>query len=84
MMENRLANGLVIYLIVPNNDLYTEVRDKVARFAEIIKSPEYIHTYKISPRSLWNAASSRMCFEEIMQILQKYSKYDIPQNVMGQ
>jgi DNA excision repair protein ERCC-3 len=83
-MENRLANGLVIYLIVPNNALYTEVRDKVARFAEIIKSPEYIHTYKISPLSLWNAASSGMCFEEIMQILQKYSKYDIPQNVMGQ
>jgi len=69
-------------LVEVNNVLYTEVRDKLSRFAEIIKSPEYIHTYKISPLSLWNAASSGMCFEEIMEILQKYSKYDIPQNVI--
>lgn len=69
-------------LVEVNNVLYTEVRDELSRFAEIIKSPEYIHTYKISPLSLWKAASSSMCFNEIMQILQKYSKYDIPQNVI--
>jgi DNA excision repair protein ERCC-3 len=69
-------------LVEVNNVLYTEVRDKLSRFAEIIKSPEYIHTYKISPLSLWNAASSGMCFEEIIEILEKYSKYDIPQNVI--
>jgi DNA excision repair protein ERCC-3 len=38
-------------LVEVNNVLYTEVRDKLSRFAEIIKSPEYIHTYKISPLS---------------------------------
>jgi DNA excision repair protein ERCC-3 len=69
-------------LVEVNNALYTEVRDKVARFAEIIKSPEYIHTYRISPLSLWNAASSGMSFEEIIQILEKYSKYNVPQNVI--
>lgn len=36
-------------LVEVNNELYTEVRDKLSRFAEVIKSPEYIHTYKISP-----------------------------------
>jgi DNA excision repair protein ERCC-3 len=69
-------------LVEVNNVLYIEVRDKLSRFAEIIKSPEYMHTYKISPLSLWNAASSGMCFEDITEILQKYSKYDIPQNVI--
>jgi len=47
-------------LVEVNNVLYTEVRDKLSRFAEIIESPEYMHTYKISPLSLWNAASTNI------------------------
>lgn len=61
-------------LVEVNNELYTEVRDKLSRFAEVIKSPEYIHTYKISPLSLWNAASSGMSLEDIIETLGKYSK----------
>lgn len=85
-MSYNINNPIIVQsdktlLVEVNNVLYPEVRDKVSRFAEIVKSPEYIHTYKISPLSLWNAASSGMCFEEIIQILEKYSKYDIPQNV---
>lgn len=77
-----IVQGDKTLLVEVNNILYTEVRDKISIFAEIIKSPEYIHTYKISPLSLWNAAASGMRFEQIMEILKKYSKYDIPQNVI--
>ena len=69
-------------LVEVNNTLYTEVRDKLSKFAEVIKSPEYMHTYKISPLSLWNAASCGMCSEKIIGILEKYSKYEVPQNVI--
>ncbi|WP_270567659.1 DNA repair helicase XPB [Clostridium beijerinckii] len=69
-------------LVEVNNELYTEVRDKLSRFAEVIKSPEYIHTYKISPISLWNAATSGMSYQDIIEILEKYSKYEVPQNVI--
>ncbi|UYZ37991.1 DEAD/DEAH box helicase [Clostridium beijerinckii] len=69
-------------LVEVNNELYTEVRDKLSRFAEVIKSPEYIHTYKISPISLWNAATSGMSCQDIIEILEKYSKYEVPQNVI--
>jgi DNA excision repair protein ERCC-3 len=69
-------------LVEVNNDLYEEVRDQISRFAELEKSPEYIHTYKISPLSLWNAASSGMTSEKIIEILESYSKYEVPQNVI--
>lgn len=69
-------------LLEVNNDLYEEVRDQISRFAELEKSPEYIHTYKISPLSLWNAASSGMTSEKIIEVLENYSKYAVPQNVI--
>lgn len=63
---------------------YTEVRDLLARFAEIVRSPEHIHTYRISPLSLWNAASSGMSAAAIHQTLEEYSKYPIPANVTSE
>ena len=44
-------------LLEVQNDRYEEARDWLARFAELEKSPEHIHTYRITPLSLWNAAA---------------------------
>ena len=44
-------------LLEVDNDRYTDARDLLARFAELVKSPEHVHTYRISPLSLWNAAA---------------------------
>ncbi len=65
-------------LIEVDSDYYEEVRDSIATFSEIIKSPEHIHTYKISAISLWNAASSGMDTEKVINVLNKYSKFDVP------
>ena len=80
------ANPLVIQsdksvLLEANNDLYPEARDSLARFAELEKSPEYIHTYRITPLSLRNAAAAGLSAAEIVDSLERYSKYDIPNNV---
>jgi DNA excision repair protein ERCC-3 len=69
-------------LVEVNNPLYEQVRDEISGFAELEKSPEHIHTYKISPLSLWNAASSGMSIKEIKDFLEEFSKYDLPQNVI--
>ena len=61
---------------------YEEARDLLARFAELEKSPEHIHTYRVSPLSLWNAAASGFTAPEIASVLERFSKYDIPQNVV--
>ena len=60
---------------------YEEARNELVRFAELEKSPEHMHTYRIHPLSLWNAAASKITAEEILSVLEAYSKYEIPQNV---
>jgi len=44
-------------LLEVDSPLFEEVRDHLLTFAELVKSPEHIHTYRISPISLRNAAS---------------------------
>ena len=51
-------------LLEVNNPLHEEASDFLARFAELEKSPEHIHTYRISPLSLWNAAAAGETTEE--------------------
>lgn len=69
-------------LLETDGPLFEEARDAIARFAELVKSPEHIHTYRITPLSLWNAAASGMTADEIVAHLERYSKYDVPQNII--
>ncbi|MDA1138218.1 MAG: DEAD/DEAH box helicase [Planctomycetota bacterium] len=69
-------------LVEVDNPRYPEARDGLASFAELVKSPEHFHTYKISPLSLWNAASAGMASDEMVQILNDFSKYPVPDNVI--
>ncbi len=64
------------------NPLYEDARDDISRFSELEKSPEHIHTYRLSDLSLWNAAAAGLTSEEVVNILFKYSRYDIPSNVI--
>ena len=50
-------------------------------FAELEKSPEHLHTYKLSPLSLWNAASANFSADDAIAVLQKYARYDVPQSI---
>lgn len=68
-------------LLEVDNPKYEKARDVINRFAELVKSPEHIHTYRITNLSLWNAAASGMSAKSIFDALEKYSKYEIPENV---
>ncbi len=68
-------------LLEVNNPLFADARDAIALFAHLEKSPEHIHTYTITPLSLWNAAALGMTPVLVVELLEKFSKYDIPQNV---
>lgn len=76
-----IVQGDKSILLEVDNDLYQEARDVLARFAELEKSPEYIHTYRITPLSLWNAASAGLEADTILDGLARYSKYPVPGNV---
>jgi len=57
---------------------HEEVRDRLLPFAELVKSPEHVHTYRLTPISLWNAAAAGLGAEEIIAALREYSRYDVP------
>lgn len=60
---------------------FKAARDALARFAELVKSPEYVHTYRVTPLSLWNAASAGMGVDEVVATLEQWAKFEVPPNV---
>jgi len=68
-------------LVEVDNPKYAEARDALAPFAELEKSPEHIHTYRISNLSLWNAAAAGITATEMVSVLEKYTKFPIPANI---
>lgn len=53
----------------------------IAPFAELIKSPEHIHTYRLSSLSIWNARAAGMPVAEMVAALQNHAKYPMPESV---
>ncbi|MCA1783861.1 MAG: DEAD/DEAH box helicase [Intrasporangiaceae bacterium] len=54
----------------------------LARFAELETSPEHIHTYRITPLSLWNAAAAAVDAVEVADTLTTYAKYPVPDAIL--
>ncbi|MGB9858629.1 MAG: DNA repair helicase XPB [Moorellaceae bacterium] len=70
-------------LLEVDNPHYAEARDYLVRFAELLKSPEHVHTYRLTPLSLWNAAASGLDADTIIRVLADFSKYPLPHNVVA-
>jgi len=80
------ANPLIVQsdrtvLVEVDNPRYELARDQLSRFAELEKSPEYVHSYRITPLSLWNAAAAGLDAGAIIASLQDLAKYPVPDNV---
>ena len=59
-----------------------QARSAIIPFAELEKSPEHIHTYRITPLSLWNAASVGFTPADIEKALTEYSRYEVPSGII--
>ncbi|MHC4953708.1 MAG: DNA repair helicase XPB [Planctomycetota bacterium] len=86
-MDVRRDNPLIVQsdhtvLLEVDGPLYAEARDALAPFAELVKSPEHIHTYRITPLSIWNAAAAGLSPDKMGNALTRYAKYPVPQNVL--
>src|SRR5437868_14509914 len=85
-MQYNPANPLIVQgdrtiLLEVDNPLHAEARDAIAPFAELEKSPEHIHTYRLTPLSLWNAAAAGMAADAMIDALATYSKFPLPANL---
>jgi DNA excision repair protein ERCC-3 len=70
-------------LLEVDSPLYAEARDALLQFAELEKSPEHIHTYRLTPLSLWNAAAAGLDAPRVLELLARYSKYELPPNIVS-
>jgi DNA excision repair protein ERCC-3 len=86
MSTGRYENPFIVQsdhtvLVEVDSPRYVEGRDALARFAELVKSPEHIHTFRITPLSIWNACAAGVAVEWIREKLRGLSKYDVPRHV---
>src|SRR2546423_245889 len=77
-----IVQGDRTVLVEVDNPKYAEARDALAPFAELEKSPEHIHTYRLSDLSLWNAAAAGLTADDMIVALRKYSKFPLPMNLL--
>ncbi|MCK4541314.1 MAG: DEAD/DEAH box helicase [Spirochaetales bacterium] len=56
-------------------------RVDISPFTELEKSPEHMHTYRLTPLSIWNAASAGWNENRIEKALSKWSRFPVPENV---
>ena len=82
-MQYNPANPLIVQgdrtiLLEVDNPHHADARDTITPFAELEKSPEHIHTYRLTPLSLWNAAAAGMVAEEMIAGSQCYQSSHCP------
>ncbi len=87
MTDFNPANPLIVQgdhtiLVEVGSPHYEAARNELVRFAELVKSPEHIHTYRITPLSIWNARAAGIPATNIVDALCEYSKYPVPEHVL--
>ena len=65
-----------------DHPMSTECRRAIAPFAELERSPEHIHTYRLTNLGLWNARAAGHDAELVIDTLIKYSRYAVPHSLL--
>jgi DNA excision repair protein ERCC-3 len=65
-------------LLEIDHELSGECRKAIAPFAELERSPEHMHTYRLTPLGLWNARAAGHDAEQVVDTLLTYSRYAVP------
>ncbi|MBK8976817.1 MAG: DEAD/DEAH box helicase [Planctomycetes bacterium] len=82
------ANPLVVQtdrtiLVETRHPRFEEARARLAHFAELQKSPEFVHFYRVTPISVWHAAALGEPLDDIVGYLQTASMYPVPPKVIA-
>jgi len=83
MTDVRIENPLIIQsdrtvLLDVHSPRAGEARDRLAQFAELVKSPEHVHTYRLTPLSIWNACAAGVSEAGMITTLREFAKYPPP------
>jgi DNA excision repair protein ERCC-3 len=65
-------------LLEVDHDQADACRRAIAPFAELERSPEHVHTYRLTPLGLWNARAAGHDAEQVVDALLEFSRYPVP------
>jgi DNA excision repair protein ERCC-3 len=65
-------------LLEVDHEKAVDCRKAIAPFAELERSPEHVHTYRLTPLGLWNARAAGHDAEQVVDTLLTYSRYNVP------
>ena len=85
-----MSNGNGPLIVQSDKTLLLEVehpdahacRMAIAPFAELERSPEHVHTYRITPLGLWNARAAGHDAEGVIDALIRFSRYAVPHSLL--
>jgi DNA excision repair protein ERCC-3 len=60
-----------------------ECRREIAAFAELERSPEHVHTYRMTPLGLWNARAAGLEAEQVSASLRRWSRFPLPDSLLA-
>lgn len=69
-------------LLEVDHEQAEEARRAIAPFAELERSPEHIHTYRLTPLGLWNARAAGHDAEQVIDTLLAFSRYAVPHSLL--
>lgn len=69
-------------LLEVDHELADAARAALAPFAELERAPEHVHTYRITPLALWNARAAGFDAEQVVDVLETYSRFPVPQALL--
>ena len=69
-------------LLEVDNPEADAARAALAPFAELERAPEHVHTYRITPLALWNARAAGHDAEQVVDVLERFSKFPVPQPLL--
>src|SRR6478736_787561 len=65
-------------LLEVDHERAADCRKAIAPFAELERSPEHVHTYRLTPLGLWNARAAGHDAEQVVDTLLEFSRYAVP------
>ncbi|GAA5155349.1 DEAD/DEAH box helicase [Nocardioides marinquilinus] len=69
-------------LLEIDHEKAAECRRAIAPFAELERSPEHVHTYRLTSLGLWNARAAGHDAEQVVDTLLTYSRYSVPHSLL--
>ena len=73
-----IVQGVDTLLLEVASPRFEEARSRLLAFAELIKAPEHVHTYRMTALSIWNARSAGVTVDDITGTLHEFSRYPVP------